>query len=89
MIITKSLPIKNKLGLHARPSASFVKLASTFSSEITVEYEGARVNGKSILGLLLLGASSGKELYIEANGEDAKKAIQELSNLVESKFDEE
>ncbi len=80
--------IKNKLGLHARPAAMFVKLANTFQSEIWVEFEEDEVNGKSIMGLMMLAAPSGSEIYVSAKGEDAEVALVALGNLVEGGFEE-
>ena len=80
--------IKNKLGLHARPAAMFVKLANTFQSEIWVEFEEDEVNGKSIMGLMMLAAPSGSEIHVSAKGEDAEAALLALGNLVEGGFEE-
>tara|TARA_B100000029_G_C17150868_1_gene805975 strand:+ start:162 stop:446 length:285 start_codon:yes stop_codon:yes gene_type:complete len=80
--------IRNKLGLHARPAAMFVKLANTFKSEIWVEFEEDEVNGKSIMGLMMLAAPSGSEIYVSAKGEDAEVALVALGNLVEGGFEE-
>jgi phosphocarrier protein HPr len=78
--------IQNELGLHARPSASFVKTANEFKSNIFVECGNMRVDGKSILGLLMLGASRGTKLTITADGPDANAAIQGLVELIDNKF---
>ena len=80
--------IRNKLGLHARPAAMFVKLANTFQSEVWVEFEEDEVNGKSIMGLMMLAAPSGSEIYVSAKGEDAEAALLALGNLVEGGFEE-
>ncbi len=74
--------VKNKLGLHARPAALFVQAANQFDSHIMVEKDDDRVNGKSIMGILMLGAEKGSEIIIEADGQDAKIAIKELERLV-------
>ncbi len=81
--------IKNQLGLHARAAASFVKVANRFSSEIIVSKESTKVNGKSIMGVLMLAAAKGMVINIEAIGDDAEEALEALSNLIENKFGEE
>ena len=81
--------IQNVRGLHARATASFVRIADTFHSEIFVtNKDGLRVSGKSIMGLLMLGAPLGSVLTLEANGTDAEKAIKALTELVDEKFGE-
>ena len=74
--------MKNKLGLHARPAALFVQAANKFDSRITVEKDNDKVNGKSIMGILTLGAERGSLIIIEAEGRDAEMAILELERLV-------
>ncbi len=81
--------ICNQRGLHARASAKFVKLASSFESEVHVCRDGVRVDARSIMGLLMLGAGIGSEVEIEAEGPDAGDAIKALSELVEGRFDED
>lgn len=81
-IINKKITVKNKQGLHARPAALFVQLANKFESAITVKRNKERVNGKSIMGILMLAAEQGSQIIIEADGEDAFKAIAELERLV-------
>ncbi|MEM4248262.1 MAG: HPr family phosphocarrier protein [Candidatus Nanoarchaeia archaeon] len=81
--------IKNRLGLHARPAAMFVQKASNFKSEILVEKDGDVVNGKSLMGLLMLAAGCGSTIKITITGEDAQDALAEISKLLENKFDEE
>ncbi len=82
--------IKNKAGLHARPSALFVQIASEFSSEIKVISDGEEVNGKSIMGLMLLAAEKGRKLRLAAEGQDEEQALQRLKKLIEEeKFGEE
>ena len=76
------------LGLHARPSASFVKTANEFDSDISVENDELKVNGKSIMGLMMLGAGRGSKLKITAEGNDAFDAIKSLELLVNNKFGE-
>lgn len=89
MFVKKLFEIKNKFGVHARPSASFVKLATCFDSDIKVECNNTCVNGKSILGLLTLGAGKGKYITIMADGNDANEAIEKLGELVKAGFNEE
>jgi len=87
--ITKELTIVNKLGIHARPAALFVKTANRFACEIFVEKDGEKINGKSIMGLMMLAAGPGSRLLIYAHGADAPQALAELEALVKRKFDEE
>jgi len=88
--LTKELVIANKLGIHARPAALFVKTANRFTCEIFVEKDGEKVNGKSIMGLMMLAAGPGSRLLVEANGSDAAAALAEIEVLVVTrKFDEE
>ena len=85
----RSIQIRNKYGLHARPAAEFVKLASRFKSEIMVRKQDLEVNGKSIMGMMMLAAECGAEIVIRASGEDAKEAVEELVTLINNKFGEE
>ena len=85
----KDLVILNKLGMHARPSARFVKVSNRYKAEILVEKDGEEVNGKSIMGLMMLAAGQGSKLRVTAEGPDAQQAIQDLEQLVQSRFDEE
>lgn len=85
----RKVMVVNKLGLHARPASAFAKLASRFESEIFVEKDGNIVNGKSILGLMMLVAPKGVTLTIIADGPDEDKAIKELVKLIEDGFYEE
>ena len=87
--IKKEVLIQNKLGLHARPAAMFVRIANKHKADIWVEKEGEHVNGKSIMGLMMLAAGQGTKLLISAEGADAEGAIQELEQLIEKRFDEE
>ena len=82
--IRKKIVVKNKLGLHARPAALFVQLANKFDSQIIVEKDNQKVNGKSIMGILTLGVERGSSIIIEAEGQDSKIAISELERLVSS-----
>ena len=79
----------NRLGLHARPSAMFVKAANRFKSEIWVEKDGEQVNGKSIMGLMMLAAGQGSKLNVSCEGPDAEKALAEIEALVLRRFDED
>ncbi len=78
--------IVNPLGLHARPAAEFVKMASSYQSEITVQKDGMVVNGKSIMGVMTLAAECGSKLTIRAQGQDAEQALIALVALVENGF---
>jgi len=82
MLLNKRLIVKNKQGLHARPAALFVQIANKFDSRITVRRDNEEVNGKSIMGILMLGAEKGSEIVIEAEGDDAKEAILELEKIL-------
>jgi len=81
--------IKNRLGLHARAAALLVKTANHFVSEVTIEKDGLEVNGKSIMGILMLAASKGSKITLKVEGKDALQAIQTLGKLIESRFGEE
>jgi phosphocarrier protein len=87
--LTKELIVLNKLGIHARPAAMFVKTANRFHCHIFVEKDGERVNGKSIMGLMMLAAGPGSRVLLIAEGEDAVNALLELETLVKRKFDED
>lgn len=88
-IVKKEIEIINELGLHARPAAMFVKLANEFSCEITVEKGQEQVNGKSIMGIMMLAAGKGSKIKVTAEGPDAQEAIIEIEKLIQSKFGEE
>jgi len=85
----QTLTIINKLGLHARAAAKLVKLASSFDSDITVRRDQREVNGKSIMGVMLLAASKGTEIELVVSGSDEDIALAELADLIESRFGEE
>ena len=87
--IEKELTIVNRLGLHARPAAMFVRIASRHRAEIWVAKEGEEVNGKSIMGLMMLAAGQGSKLRIRCDGPDADKAIEELEELIKAGFNED
>ena len=81
--------ITNKQGIHARPAALFVKTANRYQCEIFVEKDGERVNGKSIMGLMMLAAGPGSRLTVHAEGQDASAALAEIEALVSAKFNED
>src|SRR3974390_3534388 len=87
--MTKDFMVGNKLGIHARPAAMFVKTANRFNCDIFVEKDGEKVNGKSIMGLMMLAAGPGSKLTVHAQGQDASQALAELETLIKRKFDEE
>ena len=84
--MTRPLKIINPLGLHARPAALFVKTASKYEAEITVEKDGNTVSGKSIMGLMTLQGNVGSVLKVRAEGPDAEQALEALEALVANKF---
>jgi phosphocarrier protein len=88
LVSEKTVTIQNKYGLHARPAAEFVKCSSRFVSTVTVEKDGLEVNGKSIMGVMMLAAECGASLRIRATGEDAEGAVQALVDLVANGFGE-
>ena len=88
-VISQIYMIKNKFGLHARPSASFVQTASRFRSEIKVEKDGQEADGKSILDLMMLAAAQGTHITIKAQGEDAREALLALGDLIDGRFGED
>jgi phosphotransferase system HPr (HPr) family protein len=81
-VVKKSVIVRNKQGLHARPAALFVQIANKFDARVTVTYNEEKVNGKSIMGILMLGAEQGTEINIEADGKDAEAALAELEKIV-------
>jgi phosphocarrier protein HPr len=87
--IEKELTILNRLGLHARPAAMFVRIASRHRAEIWVSKEGEEVNGKSIMGLMMLAVGQGSTLRIRCDGPDADKAMEELEDLIKAGFNED
>ncbi len=82
MLVEKEIVIKNKQGLHARPAAIFVQIANKYESEITVRKDNEEVNGKSIMGILILAAEQGSSVCVRAEGVDAKKALEELEQIL-------
>src|SRR5471030_2860152 len=87
--ITREVTILNRLGLHARPSAMFVKVCNRHKCDIWVEKDGEQVNGKSIMGLMMLAAGQGSKLRVACDGVDAATAIQEIEELIQRRFDED
>ena len=85
---SKEITVSNKLGIHARPAAQFVKMASEFKAEIRVEKDGEEVDGKSIMGLMMLAAGHGSVLKMIAEGPDVDEALQSLEDLVVRNFGE-
>jgi phosphocarrier protein len=85
----KEVTIVNRLGMHARPAAMFVKTASRFRCEVWVEKDGDQINGKSIMGLMLLAAGKGSKLTIRCSGSDCEQALKELEQLIAGKFNED
>jgi len=80
--VEKHITIRNKLGLHARPAALFVQIANKFDSDISVVKGKQKVNGKSIMGIMMLAAGKGAKIYITADGPDAEEAVRELEKLL-------
>jgi len=87
--VSREVVVQNQLGLHARPASMFVKKATGFESEILVEKDGEEINGKSIMGLMMLAAGPGTTLTVTAKGSDAAEALNELEELVNRNFEEE
>ena len=89
MSLSRTVPIINERGLHARASAKFVKLATSFDAEITVQREGQTVDARSIIGLMMLAAGIGASIEITADGPEAAAALEALCDLVGKRFEEE
>jgi phosphocarrier protein len=87
--VEKDVPVINRLGLHARPAAMFVRIASRYRAEIWVGKEGEEVNGKSIMGLMMLAAGQGSTLHLRCEGPDATKALADLEELINARFHED
>ena len=88
-MIERQATIVNQEGLHARPAARIVRMASAFAAEITLSKDGMDVNGKSIMGVMMLAAECGSEITIRATGPDAEQAVQALAELVANGFGED
>ena len=89
MTVSKELTICNKMGMHARPAAQFVKRASKYKCDVWVEKDDEPVNGKSIMGLMMLAAGHGSKIKISASGSDAEKFLEEIEQLVAKRFHED
>jgi len=85
----KEIAIVNRLGLHARPAALFVKVASRYRSDVWVKKENEEVNGKSIMGLMMLAAGQGSKLQVRCEGPDAARALDEIEELIKACFNED
>ncbi len=85
----KDFTILNKLGIHARPAAQFVKTANRFQSDIFVEKDGEEVDGKSIMGLMMLAAGHGSVISVSADGADSDAALEAIADLIARKFEED
>ncbi len=86
--ITKRLEIKNRLGLHARAAVLLVQMVNRFSADVKFSKDGQVVDGRSIIGVLSLGAAKGSKVRVEASGRDAKEVVRAIEELIESKFHE-
>jgi len=87
--VEKDIAVINRLGLHARPAAMFVRIASRYRCEVWVAKEGEEVNGKSIMGLMTLAAGQGSKLHLRCEGPDAEKAMTDLEELINARFHED
>jgi phosphocarrier protein HPr len=87
-MVERTVQILNKNGLHARPAAEIVKLAAKYKSEITISRDGTEVNGKSIMGVMMLAAECGASIVLRATGEDAEQALDAIAALIANKFGE-
>src|SRR5881394_1310638 len=87
--VSKELTVVNKLGIHARPASMFVRTANRFTSEVFVEKDGEIINGKSIMGLMMLAAGPGSRLTVRAEGNDAAAAVAAIEELLQRKFEED
>ena len=87
--VDRELVVINKLGIHARPAAMFVKVANKFSSSVMVAKDGETVNGKSIMGLMMLAAGPGSKILVSCEGEDCHAAMAAIEELIKRKFDED
>lgn len=89
MEVSRDVEIINKLGMHARAAAKFVKLATSFESNIDIEKDSRRVNAKSIMGVMMLAASQGSTITLYASGGDAEQSLDALVQLINDRFDED
>ena len=88
-VLQREFVVLNKLGIHARPAAMFVRLANRFSCGVLVEKDGEHVNGKSIMGLMMLAAGPGSKIIVFCEGDDCHQALTEIEALIKRKFDED
>ena len=88
-MLEKEVTIINKLGLHARAAAKLVNVATKYSSQIEIEKDGQRVNGKSIMGVMMLAACQGSNILLLAEGDDAAQSLDDMENLINNYFDED
>ena len=88
-MITKTLKIKTESGIHARPAAMFVKVANKFPCEIFVQKDDQEINGKSIIGIMMLALTKGTTITIKADGQKEKEAVKKIAELIENDFDED
>jgi len=86
--VTKKIEIKNRLGLHARAAALLVQLVNRFSADVKFSKDGQVVDGRSIIGVLSLGAAKGSKVRVQTSGRDAKEAMRAIEELIENKFNE-
>jgi phosphocarrier protein len=86
-VIVDKVIVNNKAGLHAKPASLFVQRANDFKSEIYIKKDATRVNAKSIMGVMILAVQRGDEIQIEASGDDERKAVEQLKQLIEDRFD--
>jgi phosphocarrier protein len=87
--VEKDIAVINRLGLHARPAAMFVRIASRYRCDVWVAKDGEEVNGKSIMGLMMLAAGQGSKLHLRCEGPDAEKALADLEELINARFHED
>lgn len=87
--VVRSIKITNEMGLHARPAAMLVQAIENLDCDVQIEKDGQQVNGKSIMGVMMLAAECGSELIVSADGPDADKAVEEIDRIVSAKFGEE
>ena len=87
--VSRNIVVTNRLGIHARPASMFVRLANQFKCDIFVEKDGETVNVKSIMGLMTLAAGPGSQIRVEARGDDANRAVDEIESLLDRKFGED
>ena len=86
--LTKELVVQNKMGIHARPAAMIVRITNKFKAEVFVKKDEEQVNGKSIMGLMMLGASQGTDIEVDAEGEDAAEVLDAIEALIDARFNE-